>query len=151
MIRLSPTNNKRPSPTVGRSIGQLATDAIRLLELQASLVKVEARTGFNSLLVPLFMLVAAFVVGLGSAPVAIMVLAELLVEWAALSRTLAYAIAAAASLGTAIGVGFLGWIRLRSRQSMFQGSASELKKNLTWIRQVFNERPSPADSNENCF
>jgi hypothetical protein len=90
------------------------------------------------------LLLAALVVA-GTLPVALICVAELLVQGAGLSRPAAFAAAALGGLIVAAVLAAVGWSYLRGIALAFGRSREELTRNVTWIKQAVR-RSTPRES-----
>jgi len=85
-----------PSPPngVAKNVRELMHDIMSLAELAFELFKIDCREGLQRMLMPIALLLVAGIVAVGTAPIALIFVAELLVQTAGLSRTAAFSIAA---------------------------------------------------------
>jgi hypothetical protein len=88
---------------------------VSLAELAFELFKIDCREGLQRMLMPVAMLLAAGIVAVGTTPIALILVAELLVQTAGLSRTAAFSIAALMGLILAAAMGVVGWFHPPSR------------------------------------
>ena len=142
----TPTNGSTSPPNgVARDMGELTHDLVSLAELQFELFRTDCREGLKGLLVPAVLLLLAVIVACGTAPVAMIVVAEFLAQAAGLSRAAAFSIAALGGIVTAAGLGAVGWSRIRGAGRVFERSRQELTRNMTWIKHVL-KRPAPSEA-----
>jgi hypothetical protein len=139
-------NGSIPAPPngVAKDMGELTHDIVSLVELQFELFRNDCREGLKGLLIPLALLLFAGIVAAGTAPVALIFLAELLVQAAGLSRAAAFSIAALGGCIVAATLGVAGWSRFRGAGRVFERSREELTRNMTWIKHVL-KRPAPIE------
>jgi hypothetical protein len=128
-------------------MGDLTHDMVSLAELQFELVRNDYRAGMKGLLTPVVLLLGAGIVALGTAPIALLLMAEILIQIAGLSRTSAFSIAAASGLTTAVALGLVGWSQLRGVGRVFQRSREEWIRNLNWIKLALKRSP-PIESQQ---
>ena len=108
-------NGSPPSPPngVAKDMGELMCDIVSLAELQFELFKIDCREGLQQMLIPVAMLLVAGIVAVGTVPIALILVAELFVQFAGLSRTAAFSIAALIGLIVAVAMGVAGWSHIR--------------------------------------
>ena len=128
---------------VAKDIGALTHDIVSLAELQYELFRNDCRQGLRGLLVPVALLLSAGLVAAGTAPVALIVIAEFLSQAAGLSRAAAFAIAALGGSIAAVALGVVGWSHLRRVGGVFERSREEFSRNMNWIKQAL-KRPVEA-------
>ena len=125
-------------------MGELTHDMLSLAELQFELFRNDCRDGLKGLLIPVTLLLLAGIAAAGTVPVALIFLAELLVQAAGLSRAAAFSIATLGGFIAALALGVLGWSRICGTGRVFEHSREELTRNMTWIKHVM-KRPPPID------
>jgi hypothetical protein len=142
-------NGSTPAPPngVAQGMGDLTHDIVSLAELQFELVRNDYRAGVKGLLVPVVLLLGAGIVALGTVPVALLLMAEILIQVAGLSRTSALSIAAASGFTAAVVLGVAGWSQLRGVGRVFQRSREEWIRNLNWIKLALKRSP-PIESQQ---
>lgn len=146
------TMNRRngPSPPpngVAKGMGELTHDIVSLAELQFELFKNDCREGLKRVLVPVALLLGAGIVAVGTVPIALVLIAELLVQAAGLSRAAALLIAALIGFIATVAMGVVGWSYIRRVVRMFERSREELTHNMTWIQHLL-KRPAPIESQQ---
>lgn len=129
----------RPAKVIRRNLSDLAHDVVTLLELQASLFKLDVKDTAVRAILPavvlaggLFMLIACLTVGL-------VAMGYLLVEQGGLSFAVSFGMA---GLTGAILGGVLlaaGWLRLRQGFQTVSRSREEFARNLNWFKQVLKQ------------
>ncbi len=122
-------------------MGELTHDILSLAELQFEVFRRDCREGLRGVLIPVTLLLFAGIVAAGTVPVALIVLAELLVQAGGLSRTAAFAVAAVSGLIVATALAVVGWSRIRGAATVFERSREELTRNMTWIKNVLSSKP----------
>ena len=142
-------NGSIPSPPngVAQGMAELTRDIMSLVELQFGLFRKDCRNGFKQLLIPLTMLLLAGIVAAATVPIALILMAELLVQAAGLSPATAFSIATLTGFLVAAVLGLAGWFHLRGVGHVFQRSRAELTRNMTWIEQALT-RPIPNASQQ---
>jgi len=128
-------------------MGELTHDIVSLVELQFELFRVDCREGLRRILIPVAMLLFAGIVALGTVPIALMLVAEVLARAAGLSWVAAFAIAAMSGFLVALALGVTGWFCLRGVVQVFERSHEELTKNLAWIKHAL-KRSTPIESQQ---
>ena len=99
------------------------------------------------MLIPVALLLVAGIVAVGTVPIALMLVAELLAQAAGLSRAAAFSIAALSGFIVAVAIGVVGWSYLRGVVRVFERSREELTRNMTWIKHAL-KRPAPIESQQ---
>lgn len=139
------SNGRLPSDelSVTTSFSELTHDVIELAELQAQLFALDIKETSQSTRNSLLLVVAGACVLVGAIPVALMALAELLVEEIGWSSALSYA--AATLVGIVIGVGLIlaAYVRFRTGVSALSRSREELGRNVAWIKSSLRNRGRP--------
>ena len=128
-------------------MGELAHDIVSLAELQLELFRVDCREGLRRILIPVALLLFAGIVAVGTVPIALILIAELLVQAAGLSRAVAFLIAAMSGFIVALAIGVVGWFYLRGVVRVFERSREELTSNMAWIKHAL-KRPAPIESQQ---
>ena len=125
-----------PARSMGRSVRQLGSDVITLMELQAELFQVDVREWVQSFIRPLIALVAAAIILLATAPVALVSLGYLLAATTELPLWGAMMIAAGIGLGlAALSAGIGVWLLKRDRRILHRFS-TELRTNVQWLKET---------------
>jgi hypothetical protein len=136
-----------PPNGVAQGMAELTRDILSLVELQFELFRKDCRNGFKRLLFPLAMLLLAGIVAAATVPIALILMAELLVQAAGLSQATAFSIATLSGFLAAVALGLVGWFYLRRVGHVFERSRAELTRNMTWIEQALT-RPAPNASEQ---
>ena len=142
-------NGSTPSPPTGvaKDMGELTHDIVSLAELQFALFRIDCREGLKQMLIPVALLLFAGIVTLGTVPIALILVAEFLVQTAGLSRAAAFSIAAMIGVIVALAIGVVGWSYLRGVVRVFERSREELAINMTWIKHAL-KRSAPIESQQ---
>lgn len=128
-------------------IGGLLADAIELVELQVSLVKLNAHQAGTRAIWPLAFLSAGAVLALASLPILLIAVAYLLHDLANLPEWAAFGIT---FLVCVLLGGLAAYVAVRQLASLahtFDDSGAELSKNLTWLKSSLRQTPpeTPTD------
>ncbi|WP_435008155.1 phage holin family protein [Tundrisphaera lichenicola] len=124
-----------PGSLVG-NIAEFGNDVATLAELQAKLTALDAKQCVSRATIPLIVVVTSAVLVLGSIPVFLIGLADLIASGTKLSPEMARLIVGLATiLLAALAAVFALRLSLRSLES-FRRSNEELARNLSWIRTV---------------
>jgi uncharacterized membrane protein YqjE len=135
-------DSSAPARSMGRSVRQLGSDVITLMELQAALFQVDVREWIQSFIRPLIALVAGAIILLATAPLALASLGYLLA--AKTELPLWGAMMAAAGIGLAMAFLSAGtgvWLLKRDRR-IFHRFSTELRKNVHWLKETLRSSPS---------
>ena len=131
-----------PARSMGRSVRQLSSDVITLMELQAELFQVDVREWVQSFIRPLVALIAAAIILLATAPVALLSLGYLLAATTRLPLWGAMMTAAGIGLGSAaVSAGIGVWLLKRDRRILHRFSR-ELRKNIQWLKETLRSSPA---------
>ena len=141
------SNGSISSPPNGlaQGMGDVTHDILSLAELQFEIFRSECREGLKGMFVPVALLLGAATVAVGTVPIALIFLAELLTQVAGLSRAAAFSIAVLGGFSAAAVMGVVGWSYMRGVARIFTRSREELTRNMTWIKQAL-KRPAPVEA-----
>jgi hypothetical protein len=131
-------------PNVATSFSELTHDAIELAELQAQLLALDLKETSESTKVSLTLGVVGSCLLLGSLPVALIALAELLIEQLDWSRATGYGAATLVGLLVSAGLLATAWARFRSGLVTMKRSREELSRNIAWIKTSLRSRAKPS-------
>ena len=134
-------STKSPSGGAAKDMGELTHDIVALVELQFELFRSDFRKGMKGLLVPVALLLFAGAAAVGTVPVALLFLAEFLMQVAGLTCAAAFSIAALGGLIVTAALGVAGWFQIRGMGRVFERSREELTLNMAWIKRVLKPRP----------
>ena len=142
-------NGSTPAPPngVAQGMGDLTHDIVSLAELQFELLRNDCREGTKGMVVPVVLLLVAGIVALGTVPTVLLLMAEILIQVAGLSRASALSIAALSGFLAAVALGVVGWSRIRGVGRVFQRSREEWIRNLNWIKLALKGSP-PLESQQ---
>ena len=130
---------------VAKDMGELTHDIVSLAELQFELFIGDCRNGLKGLMIPVTLLLWAAIVAASTIPLALICIAEVLVQAAGLSRAVAFLIAATGGIIAATALGIAGWYHIRGVGYVFARSREELARNIAWIKHAL-KRPAPVKS-----
>jgi len=140
--RPAPNQTPAPARSMGRSVRQLGSDVITLVELQAELFQVDMREWVQSFIRPLIALVTAAIILFATAPVALVSLGYLLAATTELPLWGAMMTAAGIGLGVAaLSAGIGVWLIKRDRR-VLQRFSTELRKNVQWLKETLRSSPA---------
>jgi hypothetical protein len=128
--------SESPPRAVAKGISEAVHDFISLMELQAQLFRLDLREIMLRVIVPGALLFAAVIAIVGCFPIALMALAELLIDSAGLSPALSFLIATVVGLIVAGSLGLGAWAYFRAGIPFFQRSRDEWGHTLDWVKQV---------------
>jgi hypothetical protein len=141
-------NGSMPPPNgVAKGAGELVHDIVSLAELQFELFRIDCREGLKRMLIPVALLLFAGMVAVGTVPVALILTAECLSQFAGLSRAAAFSIATLGGILMAVALGVVGWSSMRGAVGVFERSRKEVARNMTWIKHAL-KRPAPTASQQ---
>lgn len=131
---------REPVPDVVGSFSGLTHDVIELSELQAKLFALDIKNSTQRTRTCLILAIIGVCLLLASIPVALLTLAELLVEQLDWSR--AAALGTATLVGVVLSAVFAGAAYLLVRKGLFslERSRDELNRNLSWIKTTLRDR-----------
>jgi hypothetical protein len=132
--RFQNESKRSPPRAVAHSIADLAHDATVLVELQSKLFKAELDRAGERIVAPIVMLALAGVLALASVPLLLVCFAYVLVEFAELTYSLSFLLAAVLGMVLAGGLGAAGYFGLKKLGWPFPQSQVELRRNLDWFR-----------------
>ena len=138
-------STQSPPKGVAKGMGELAHGIVSLAELQLELFRVDCREGLRQILIPVALLLFAGIVAVGTVPIALIFVAEFLMQTADLSRATAFSIAAMSGVIVALAIGVVGCSYLRGLLRVFERSGEELTRNVSWIKHAL-KRPEPIES-----
>jgi protein-S-isoprenylcysteine O-methyltransferase Ste14 len=125
-----------PPRAVARNAAEFLHDVVTLVELQASLLKIDIRQSLGRLVMPIIALVVGAIVLLSCVPILLASVALLLVE----TLEWTYAQAFFCSLGIGLVLGGIAclagvWFIRRSFDPLAR-SRTEFVQNFTWVKQM---------------
>jgi hypothetical protein len=126
---------------MGRSVRQLTSDVITLMELQAELLQLDVREWVQSFIRPLIAIVVAAIVLLATTPVALISLGYLLAAKTELPLWGAMTTAAGVGLALAASSAGIGVLLLKRDRRMLHRFSAELRKNVRWLKETLRSSP----------
>jgi hypothetical protein len=146
--KMSRHNGSTRSPPDGlaKNMSELTHDIASLAEFQFELFRNDCRQGLKRMLVPIALLLVAGAVAVGTVPIALTLIAELLAH-AGLSRAAAFSITAFGGFIAAAAIGVAGCFYMRGVVRVFERSREELTRNMNWIKHAL-KRPAPVESRQ---
>lgn len=150
MIKLQRNSNsdESPSATMTGSLSDLVGDITALAELQFELFQVDTAEATRTATKSIIGLVAAILIFAGSVPVLILTLAALLYELVHWSMSLSLMISVLTGL---VAAGLLAWMssaKISDALAAFDRSRTELRKNVTWLKNLKRNRELVSNFNE---
>lgn len=128
-------------PNVATSFSGLAHDVIELGELQAQLFVHDVKSATQKTRTSLLLGVVGACVLLGSGPVLLFALGELIIEQFGWTQSAGFAVSAVVGIGVSAGIMAAAWNRLSAGLSSMQRSRDELNRNIAWIKASLRSRP----------
>jgi len=127
-------------PDVAGSVSELTHDVIELSELQAKLFTLDLKKSSQRARTVLILAIVGVCFLLGTIPVALLALAQLLAEQ--LEWTQSAALGTATLVGVALAAIVLGvaWAIVKSGLLSLERSREELNRNIEWIKSMLQNR-----------
>jgi hypothetical protein len=135
-----------PATAVVSNLAEFGNDFATLAELQAKLAAIDLKESAGRAAVPAGLLAGALVLLLGSVPVLLIGVAELIVRFTSIGHDLALLLTAGGAIVVAGAIGALAAPRLRKSFESLQRSREELARNVSWIKTVltYSGRSTPS-------
>jgi uncharacterized membrane protein YqjE len=130
-------------PDVAGSFSELTHDVIELSELQAKLFVLDVKKSSQRTRTCLVLGVVAICFLLGTIPVALMALAQLLVEQLQWPQSAALGVAALAGLALAAIAAGVAWGMIKGGLVSLERSREELSRNMEWLKSTLRSRGQP--------
>jgi len=127
-------------PNVAMSFSGLTHDAIELAELQAQLFALDVKSSSRKARTSLVLAVVGLCILLGTIPVALIALAELLNEVIGWPTAAGYGVATLVGLLISAGILLAAWASIRQGIVTMQRSRDELTKNIAWLKSSLRSR-----------
>ena len=128
-------------PNVATSFTGLAHDVLELGELQTQLFVHDVKCTTQKTKTSLLLAVVCACVFLGSVPVLLFALGELITEQTGWPRSAGLAIAAFVGIAVSAGLLLASWNRLSAGLSSLQRSRDEFSRNIAWIKSSLRSPP----------
>lgn len=132
-------------PDVAGSVSELTHDVIELSELQAKLFVLDVKKSSRRTRTCLILAVVGVCLLLGTIPVALFALAQLLVEQLQWSQSAALGVATLVGLALAAIAAGTAWGIVKSGLVSLQRSREEFGRNIDWLKSTLRTRGRPAD------
>lgn len=134
-----PTGTEPADSGMSRNVASFGSDLVQLLDLQAALLKADAREAVQKTIPPTAMFTIALVMLLAMFPILMAGIAALLAEngWAWSTALLTVA-GGSVVLVALLGLG--GWLMWRSMGGAFTRSAYEWDRNKKWLTESLKQR-----------
>jgi len=129
-------HNGSPEGRVVGGIAEFGNDIATLVELQSKLVLIDLKECLGRALVPLGLIVAGLFVGLGTLPVILLGVADVLARALSLKAGEAMLVTGGAVLVLSVAVIVIASFKIGPSLASFNRSREELGRNLAWIRTV---------------
>lgn len=147
-------NGRYPTkiPNVAASVSELTHDVIELTELQARLLMLDFKKSSERTRTCLILGVVGVCLLLGTIPVALLALAELLVEQLEWSRAAALGVATLVGLALSAIVAAVAWGYVKQGLISLDRSREELNRNIAWLKSTLRNsgEPGAADRPFTC-
>ena len=127
-------------PDVAGNFAELAHDVIELSELQSQLLMLDLKKSSQRMRTCLILGITGICLLLGTIPVVLLALAQLLAEQLGWSQAAGLAVAALVGLGLAAIVVGAAWAIFRSGLISLERSRNELNRNIAWIKSTLRSR-----------
>lgn len=127
----------------------LTHDVIELAELQAQLFALDVRETSQGTRTALVLLIVGLCTLMGSIPIALTALAELLIMKLDWSSAASYGMATLVGIVIASALLAVAWVRLRSGVVTLKRSRDELSRNLAWVKSNLRNRATGNPSADN--
>lgn len=130
-------SNQQASPlTLVGNIADFGNDIATLAELQAKLTLLDAKEAASKAVTPLILLGGGLAVALGSLPVVLIGLADMIARAAKVPAGTAQLVVGLVALALGGLVAYLGLKGSTRSLGSFRRSSEELTRNISWIRTV---------------
>jgi hypothetical protein len=125
---------------VASSFSELTHNAIELAELQAQLFRLDVKETSQSAGISIGLMIGSACVLLGTIPVVLIAIAQLLVEKLAWSPSAGYGVAALIGIVASIGIAAAAYTRFSSGIATMKRSREELNRNVAWLKSNLRSR-----------
>jgi hypothetical protein len=129
-------------PNVATSFSGLAHDVIELSELQGRLFAHDVKCTTQKTKTSLLLTIVGVCVLLGSVPVLLFALGQLITEQTGWPLSAGLAIAAVVGIAVSAALMLAAWNRLSSGLSSLQRSRDEFSRNVAWIKSSLRSQPT---------
>jgi cytochrome c biogenesis protein CcdA len=135
-------------PDVAGSVSGLTHDVVELSELQARLFMLDVKQSSQRMRASLVLAIVGICVLLGTIPVALLAIAQVLVEQLEWSQAAALGVATLLGLAVTAGVFGAAYGIVKNGLISLERSREELNRNIAWFKSTLRSRggSSPAES-----
>ncbi len=138
---MSTNGRTRPDqPNVASSFSELTHNAIELAELQAQLFSLDVKETSQSAGISIALVVGSVCMLLGTIPVVLIAIAQLLVEQLGWSLSAGYGVAALIGIVASAGIGAAAYTRFSNGMATMKRSREELNRNIAWLKSNLRSR-----------
>lgn len=137
------------TPNVAQSVSDLAHNVIELTELQTQLLMLDIKKSSQRTRTCLVWCAVGICLLLGSIPVALFALAELLAEQLEWSHAAAFAVAALVGLALAAVAAGAAWSYVKKGVVSAERSREEFSRNIAWLKSTLRNRGEPHSTEKN--
>jgi uncharacterized membrane protein YqjE len=130
-------------PNMAASFSGLTHDIIELAELQTQLFALDLKQTSEKTRTSLLLAIVGVCLLLGSIPVALMALANVLVEQLGWSPAAGYGMATLVGILASAGLLMGAWARFRTGIGTLQRSREEFNRSIAWIKSSLRSRAQP--------
>jgi hypothetical protein len=127
-------------PGVASSFAELSHNAIELAELQAQLFSLDVKETSQSAGISIALVVGSVCMLLGSVPVVLIAIAQLLIEKLSWSQFAGYGVAALIGILASAGIGAAAYTRFSSGIATMKRSREEFNRNIVWLKSNLRSR-----------
>lgn len=131
---------QKSEPNVAASFSELTHDVILLAELQAELFAADIKDTSQKARSSLMLGVVGVCVMLGSIPVALFALAELLHEQVGWSSAASFGVATLVGVVISVSILAAAWARFKTGLGTLHRSRDELRRNVAWVKSSLRNR-----------
>ncbi len=136
------TNGRiRPDqPNVTSSFSELTHNAIELAELQAQLFSLDVKETSQSAGISIALVIGSVCILLGTIPVVLIAIAQLLVEKLGWPLSAGYGVAALIGIVASTVIGAAAYARFSNGIATMKRSREELNRNIAWLKSNLRNR-----------
>jgi hypothetical protein len=132
--------SRTEQPNVASSFSELTHNAIELAELQAQLFSLDIKETSQSAGVSIALVIGSVCMLLGTIPVVLIAIAQLLVEQLGWSLAAGYGVAALIGIVASAGIGAAAYARFSNGMATLKRSREELNRNIAWLKSNLRNR-----------
>jgi len=127
-------------PNVASSFSELTHNAIELAELQAQLFSLDVKQTSQKAGISVALAVGSVCVLLGTIPVVLIAIAQVLVEQLGWSPAASYGVAALIGIVVSASIGAAAYARFSTGIATMKRSREELNRNIGWLKSNLRNR-----------